>query len=333
MSDLLKHDRRRTLSRRLCILLGATVLSFLTVPTTVEAANCARNATGNLPLTDLRDGTYQGYTGWLYPGRSNTPPSTHISQGLTLAHRTVPRTPAGAADLQTGKLVFLSIGMSNARDEFNAFIPLARADIRRSPRVVVVNGAIGGASADEVADASDPYWAGVDHLLSQAGVTGKQVGAVWLKEAEWFPNEPFPADAQILKDHLSSIARILKQRFPNLWLVYVSSRIYAGYAATQLNPEPYAYQSGFAVKWLIGDQIQGRLPVGATSAPWLAWGPYLWADGTRARSDGLIWSCADFTEDGVHLTGPGASKVAKMILDFVHADGTTRIWYEGKYAQ
>ena len=54
---------------------------------------------------------------------------------------------------------------------------------------------------------------------------------------------------------MGQIVRMLKGRFPNLQLAYVSSRSYAGYATTELNPEPYAYESAFAVRWLIQDQI------------------------------------------------------------------------------
>ena len=49
--------------------------------------------------------------------------------------------------------------------------------------------------------------------------------------------------------------------FPNLKLVYFSSRVYAGYSngvGTPDNPEPYAYEVGFAVKWAIGDQLNGN---------------------------------------------------------------------------
>ena len=60
-----------------------------------------------------------------------------------------------------------------------------------------------------------------------------------------------------------------------------------------MNPEPYAYESGFSMKWLIEAQINqmetgvidpdaGDLDYDSGVAPWLAWGTYLWADGTRA---------------------------------------------------
>src|ERR1051326_5798250 len=100
---------------------------------------------------------------------------------------------------------------------------------------------------------------------------------------------------------MGQIARALKARYPNMRQVFFSSRIYAGYATSQLNPEPYAYESGFAVKWVIESQIAemagqprsdtraGSLRYDDGTAPWLAWGPYPWAAGTQPRSDGLTW--------------------------------------------
>ncbi len=77
--------------------------------------------------------------------------------------------------------------------------------------------------------------------------------------------------------------------FQNLQIVYLSSRIYAGYATNRLNPEPYAYESAFAVRWLIRDQMKGNDDLnfepakGTVVAPLILWGPYLWADGIAPR--------------------------------------------------
>jgi hypothetical protein len=116
-----------------------------------------------------------------------------------------------------------------------------------------------------------------------------------------------------------------------LRLAYLSSRLYAGYATTPLNPEPYAYQSAFSVRWAIEDQIANapglRFSGPDAEAPWMAWGPYLWADGLRARADGLTWACGDLQPDGTHPSPAGRQKVARMLLDFVHTDPTAREWY------
>ncbi|HXF99850.1 MAG TPA: T9SS type A sorting domain-containing protein, partial [Bacteroidota bacterium] len=152
------------------------------------------------------------------------------------------------------------------------------------------------------------------------------------KEANANPTEGFPRHAQILDSQFVLIARILKQFYPNIRLAYWSSRIYGGYATTTLNPEPYAYESGFAVKWTITRQINGdtalRYADPQPRAPWLAWGPYLWADGLVPRSDSLIWLCDDFVpSDRTHPSTSGRMKVAQMLLRFFKNDSTTRRWF------
>ena len=96
-----------------------------------------------------------------------------------------------------------------------------------------------------------------------------------------------------------------------------------------MNPEPYAYESGFSVRWTIEDQLSGALEYdGASpSSPWISWGPYLWADGTTPRSDGLTWSCSDFGSDGTHPSDAGRRKVAELLLSFFRSDATAREWY------
>ncbi len=121
--------------------------------------------------------------------------------------------------------------------------------------------------------------------------------------------------------------------------MFFASRIYAGYATTQLNPEPFAYESGYAVKWAIEAQIlqmhADGSPVDAESgnlnynnaAPWMAWGPYLWADGTNPRSDGLVWLPEDLKEDGTHLNRAGIEKITPILLDYFKTSRLTRCWF------
>ena len=169
-----------------------------------------------------------------------------------------------------------------------------------------------------------------DELLKPAGLAEDQVEVIWLKNADPRPTVALPAsdaDAYIYERELGETARAARARYPNLRLMFISSRVYAGYAALPLNPEPYAYEYGFSVKWAIQSQIEqlrsgkvdpvaGDLDYKKGVAPWLAWGPYLWADGTIARSDGLTWKPSEFQADGTHPNKDGVDKVAHMLLDF-----------------
>jgi hypothetical protein len=325
--DLGGRSRRR--STRLGAVATALILCAAPIAPAGAGGACGKTSVGFKPLNELGAGKYKGEQGGLYPGGVNKRPPSHTKVGLSLAKsHAVPRRADGTPDLKKGKLVFLSIGVSNTSAEFNTFIGDAKNDPLKSSRVVPVNGAVGGVEAHEVAEGSR-YFPIVEERLAKAGVTPEQVGAVWMKEADGKPYLPFPEDAQTLEEDLVRIVQKLKKRFPNLWLVYVSSRVYAGYAVSDVNPEPWAYQSGFSAKWLIERQLTGSLPIGEDTVPWLSWGPYMWADGTHTRSDGLKWLCDDFKSDGTHTGRSGTAKVSNILLKFLHTDPTAKIWYQG----
>ncbi len=305
------------------------LVAFLTAAVAALAAECAATSRGLAPLNDPFFFRYQGLRGGLYPDGQNKRPAAHETVGLRLAAEVRPRNASGAVDEQNGRIVFLSVGMSNTTQEFSMFKALADRDPDKNPRVAIGDGAQGGWSADRIVAGGDEYWRVVEQRLTAAGVAPAQVQTAWMKQADAQPRLAFPEDARRLQAELKAIAQTLRSRFPNLRLLYLSSRIYAGYASTPLNPEPYAYQSAFAVKWLIEEQIQGspELSFDAGRVPWMAWGPYLWADGMQTRPDGLTWRCADFENDGTHPAAAARQKVAAMLLDFLKSDTTARTWF------
>jgi len=296
------------------------------------ASGCARTSVGFRPLTDLGPAAYQGRPGGLYPGGTNNRPPQHDAAGVALARAIGPLDASGRPS-STGRYVFTSIGISNATLEFSAFKPMGDADPAKDPRLAIVDGAQSGVLASEWQSASCPCWSTLDQRLRNAGLSPAQVTVAWVKLADGQPSDGWPSYAQRLKDETIRVLQVAKTRFPNLQIAYLSSRIYAGYATTPLNPEPYAYESGFSVKWLVEDQINGSSALtysgspGPAQAPWVAWGPYLWADGLTARSDGLTWSCSEFESDGTHPGPIGERKVGRMILDFVKSDATAREWF------
>jgi hypothetical protein len=294
---------------------------------------------GLKPLTELGTAKYKGYEGGLYPGGKNARPTPHEKAGLALAKKVVPLDRDGKP-AEGGNIVLLTVGMSNTGQASRAFVRLARAEEEKNPKVVIVNGAQGGMTAALIQDPTrgrgKEYWRTVDERLEDAGLSRAQVQVVWIKEADAGPKEGFPGYAKKLQGELAKIVQLLPKRFPNVKLVYLSSRTYGGYATTPLNPEPYAFESGFSVKWLIEQQLKGDKDLnydpkkGKVTAPWLSWGPYLWAAGSTRRADGFRYDKEDFSSDGTHPSAAGERKVGKLLLEFFKTDSTTKLWFVKK---
>ena len=307
-------------------------------PSAAPAAAAAKSSTGLSPLCDLpSDQKYRGEEGGLYGGGANVPPAAHLQAALAIATKIQPLDAEGKPS-PTGKIVLLTHGMSNTTNESQRFIELANADPGKNPAVLVVDGAQGGVdsrqwvSGKPTRSGANP-WDRLAQRIRQAGATPQQVQVVWMKHAVARVGQfgEFPKHAQQLHSDMSQIVRLLKERFPNLQLAYVSSRSYAGYATTELNPEPYAYESAFAVRWLIQDQIKGNesLSYSAGKAPVLLWGPYLWADGEKGRqADKLTYLRSDYRDDGTHPSETGRQKIAEQLLKFFSTDPAAKSWFQ-----
>jgi len=288
------------------------------------AEHPARESTGLIPLPDLGKGMYKGEQGGLYPGGVNVPPPEHIKAGLAAAKSIVPLDAEGHPS-PDGKIVLISVGMSNTTMKFQAFQRLARQQGGLNPHLVIVDGAQGSQVAWITSKANAPFWEVVMKRLGDAGVTPAQVQAAWMLQANPGPHDAFPIDMKELQKNIEDTLLVMKNKFPNLKVSYLSSRTYAGYASSPLNPEPYAYENGLAVKWAVSGQISGKGPV---HAPWIAWGPYLWADGVKPNSYGLNYVKDDYSSnDGTHPTPSGQMKVAERLMTFFKTDPTTKTWF------
>jgi Bacterial Ig-like domain (group 2) len=351
---------------------GSTV-GKATITATYEGMNGASilsvaSASGNanpIPLMDMTSlDNYLSFPGGLYENSSDTVPADHDLAGMAATAQIQPLDTNGNPS-PTGKVVFLSIGRSTAVDEFTVFVSQAATNASvNQATLVIANGALDAALPCAWTAASGPppcnpslgnqYDRIRDTVLAPLGLSEQQVQAIWVEDYDADPestgfqalcdptvsgcsNDVSQTEALRYEQETAAALRAAKSRWPHLMQAFQSSRFYAGYSTTGHSTEPYAYEYGFAVKWLIQaqivqartaavDPVAGDLNYANGTAPWMVWGPYLWADGATPRSDGLAWCngqagqpCngeVDYQSDGTHPNATGDMKVSNLLMDF-----------------
>jgi hypothetical protein len=299
-----------------------------------ETASTGRDKIGLKPLTEMTaEDRYKGEEGGLYGQGRNTPPEEHRQAAMAQAKRIEPLDKPGKPSGE-GRIVLVSISMSNATQEFSTFKRIADSDPAKSNRLTIVDCAQGGQAMAEWVNPEGGPWQVAARRLDEASVTPEQVQVAWIKLANKNPMGELDSHGKKLQRDTLSVVQNAKAKFPNLRIAYLGSRIYGGYTNRQLNPEPYAYESAFPARWLIRDQIRGDAALnydetrGPAKAPLLLWGPYFWADGvTPRKSDMLVWLRSDLSGDGVHPSTTGREKVARMLLEFFRTDETAKPWF------
>ncbi|MCA8993931.1 MAG: hypothetical protein KDA88_18235 [Planctomycetaceae bacterium] len=308
-----------------------------TNPSRPMRASVGKPSVGFKPLTEMTlQDRYKGEDGGLY-GQGNNEPPAELAATAKCVAATIQPLDANGKPAENGKIGLVSISMSNATQEFSRFKQLADADPEKSSRVAVVDCAQGGQTMARWADARAACWSEAERRLSAAGVAREQIQVAWVKLANAGPSGELQVHGKQLEQDTRTVLANLVKFFPNLKVAYLGSRIYGGYADGQLNPEPYAYEGAFVVRWLIQNQSKGDMDLnfnpqqGPVHAPLLLWGPYFWGDGTTPRkSDGLIWERSDFVNDGTHPSDSGRQKVAAQLLDFFKQDAHARTWFVEK---
>ena len=332
------------LRRVLQILLGTCLLFGTFGPgepslAMVQEVTCAGEPQSvSLPLTDLGDMVYTrmdgqkfAFTGGLYPDGSNTRPQDHEAAGLAIASQILPLDVDGNPDPGQGKVVMISVGMSNASMEFDRFVSLTNHNPEVNPKLFLLDGAQPSRTSERWVDPQAETWQFVNDRLAKVGLTPQQVQLAWVKQTQARGGD-FPAKALALQSDLEAIARNLKTNYPNIKIAYFSSRTRSYSYWRGLSPEPVAFETGFAVKWMIEKQINNHHDLnydpakGEVKAPYLSWGPYLWIDGINPRSDGRVWTAEDLAEDCTHPSQEGSTKVAEMMMEFFKSDATTMNW-------
>ncbi len=323
---------------------------------------------GLIAITDIAE-PYKGEDGGLYGAGKNDPPAAHRAAHRKASQKIRPLDAEGAP-ASDGKIGLITIGFSNTSIESEHFKRTADADRQKSPNVIVVNGSQGGRSAvmwawdgadilpaaeqarlDKQMDllgmpkanrkntvgTSKDTWPTLANRIEAAGLSAKQVQVCWLKHVEANPKPlgEFPAHARALQADISAILNIAKVHYPNLQIVYLSSRTFGGWSGRSSgSPEPYAYESGFGTRWVLQSQIQGDAQLnydparGEVKSPLVMWGPYLWAQGDTPRKvDGLTWTQSDVRADQLHPNEAGSQKTTRLLLDFFKTNEGTAPWF------
>lgn len=301
----------------------------------------SRSQTGLVPLVDLHQ-SYMGLSGGLYGDGENALTGAGLASAMDAAGRVS----------VAGRWALLFIGMSNLSMEACCLVgwgpngtptptsieARAAADpVVEHAHMVLVNGAIYGQTNVAWDSAADSAYDLVRSArLAPAGLTESDVRVVIFKAANTRPTVSLPlpsADAWEVARSTGAVIRALRTRYPNLQMVFLVSRTYGGYAKVYLNPEPYAYEGGFGIQRVVRAKLvqdsTGIVDplVGDLSGVWVGWGPYLWADGTTPRSDGLRWLSSDFLIDGTHPSASGVAKVSTQFGRFFKTMPYTACWF------
>lgn len=312
-----------------------------------ELVSCSATSVGTPPLTTVGVPYKSRMTGGIFAQGGNVEPLFATSRGVERAQ----------AIKDAGPFVFMAIDSSNLWDEFKEFTNTFGAAPDLNPQMTLVNASTGGCDTFSWAydtpcgGANVPAWEQMDAKLAAKGMTRADVKVVFTKivtakfrfSAKQF--EPrLVQEKQFARDFLTA----LRVKLPNVTMVYLSSRIYAGYStAGVLSPEPMAYETGWAVRDLIDEQHTAVLQANTSSpmhdqnVPWVTWGPYMWADGTTPRVDALTppastqtWLCSDFqglplgmAQDGIHAHKTGWVKIATHLDFTLRSSPHASIWY------
>jgi hypothetical protein len=320
----------------------------------VSAFNFTATTPSLVPLTDMGASTYFGFPGGLYPG-GNVMPQAHADAGQAFAAAIEPLDVNGDPG-PTGKYVLLDIGHSNTALIFCNTGPLdlvflcpsfsftgqamADPDVDKTNLAIVRGGCCGGA-AELLQSPDDSQYDRIRERLRAEGLSEQQVQVVWAQLEDFeYPTLPHPgAGAHLMVRWMGNVMRAFRIRYPNLRLVFLTNSVYHGYSTDEDVIEPVGYETAFPVKWLVQAQVDQMANGGTivdaragdlnynTVAPWIGWGPDLWADGVNPRADGLSWPRESYSNDGIHLSPEGREKAGSLLLTFFKTSPQTRCWF------
>lgn len=287
----------------------------------------------SIPINDLGTGTFNGYTGGLYPDGSNTASGTYANDLLAASQSIVPLDTFGNPSTKIqGRILFISIGASTGANMMIALKAKTTGNSLTNPRLHLMNcnQAAQKASLNSILDPHDPYWDHVKQVIQGNKGSYKQVQIVYLETDDSTLKVSFPTRPLIVKNDIEACMRTMKKKFPNMKVLYVLARTRVFGNNTPWNGEPSPYYFGWACKWAIEDQINGVTGTeykGKNAvAPMIAWGFYEWAWTTPRKTDGFYWLESE-TKDDLHANTAGEDTLSNRFQNFLLTDPYASTWY------
>lgn len=315
------------------------ILCFLQATLQAQVKNCSLPNPGFVPITEMNTSTFRGYTGGLYGPQKNTPNGSYLSDALSLAKSISPLDAQGNATI-SGKIVFVGVGASNPRTEFEALMSRVDTFSKKRNNLLLVNTCIGGQGVQKMNDPTDTYWKSAVKQFDSLQLSFNQVQIAWVEtDNTQAADTLFPRAPMALLGELKQLLYTLQAKFPNLKLCYFSARAFSGWVDLSGGGNvgrgllaPRDYYNGWAIKWLI-DSARLQNPAfiysGASkkmSMPLFA--TYNYTNGSETRMDGFQLDCnTDVGGDGLHLTAAGEQKFGALMFDFFRTDNVSKEWF------
>ena len=156
----------------------------------------------------------------------------------------------------------------------------------------------------------------------------------WIKLANKGPRGDLAEHGKKLEKDTLAVIQNAKAKFPNLRIAYLAAGSTAATSTGRLNPEPYAYEGAFAVRWLIQDQIKGDASLNYDASKGAVTGPAaaLGAVPVGGRHDAAQerWPHLGARRPGRRRHPPspsGRKKVAEQLLEFFKTDAIAKPWF------
>lgn len=242
----------------------------------------------------------------LYGGGSDIPTGSYLTRGIAAG--------ATVSALSVPNRVVASLGMSTTMHIFQKWM-----DLESNAFCTRVNTANSGMTYEDWDTSSAAGWTAASSDLSAVGLVPADIRVAWVMLVTGSAANP----NVVTVAQFETLLALLRTKWPNVKQLLISTYPYGGYHTILGSAlDPQLWQAGVYARTFIQNHMDDTTP------PWIGWGPYLWAYGTTARSDGLTWLSTDYSAgDGIHLSDPaGRTKASDLMEAFLQASAVTG-WY------